>query len=543
VWESSLPNTLKSCGIEYTFLNEHAFLAAHSTHNELFYPRATEAFGKNITVFPLATRLQERLFALSPERLVKAIRRLASAEGDRVITLIIDGNCYTRQFVLSPKRKYKNWLKEFFGELQKHQKTIIPITPSDYLKTRPVRRKMFFPGSYSRSVYLATLPTARQPFPGSLVRRITTDGRVESNFKQVFTKYQDASLMYAKMMYTHLTVHQIRGDKSRKKSALQELWKGQCHYAYWHGAHLGIYNNPLRKEIYKSFISAEKYSRIKGSFLSSIITTDFDFDGENEFLYQSNEMNVYIHRRGGMVFELDYIPAFWNYLDTVTRISERYHRNGETASDPYPRKAFLEHFFSLDHRRPERPFPERMVEHNDCRNELYSLAELKRDQRQIALQTQVPIGLNGAVHAVEVRKQYYFKKNTVIVSYALRNPEREPVAFLFGSEINLSFISSGKEIVRVFDTSKKTAVELKAAHHERKSVRKLTLEDKHNNVSIELSSQSKYRLFNQALTSRALENGKLGEQFQSLMLLPYWEVELKPEEIWETTLELSLQKS
>ncbi len=64
------------------------------------------------------------------------------------------------------------------------------------------------------------------------------------HFRQFLTRYPEAGLMYAKMMYTHVLVNQVRGDRYKKRAAQNELWKGQCHHAYWHGARGGVYSNP-----------------------------------------------------------------------------------------------------------------------------------------------------------------------------------------------------------------------------------------------------------------------------------------------------------
>ena len=143
-----------------------------------------------------------------------------------------------------------------------------------------------------------------------------------------------------------------RGDKYKKKAAQNELWKGQCHHAYWHGCTDGIYENALRKAVYKSLIEAEKITRATEIFAPSILSVDYDMDSCLEYLYQGSELNAYIHSRGGALFELDFLPASWNYLDTMVNREE-----GNTAGEllyatwsqetptAYQRKAFIDHFF------------------------------------------------------------------------------------------------------------------------------------------------------------------------------------------------------
>lgn len=543
IWESSLPHILRSCGIEYTFLNEGAFRQAHCRAEDIYYPHITEELGKNIIVFPLATNLKELLFTKNPRDVISFLKKKASPDGDRVVSILIDGDCYTRQLVLSGRWRHQNWLKEFFARLQDNQDTILPIVPQEYLKSRLVTRRAFFPGTFSPAVYRATMPP-------SAYRRGVNGGKAGlkydgsgSNFKQVFTKYRESSLLYAKMMYTHLTVHQLRGDKSRKKSALEELWKGQCHYGYWHGRHLGIYDNALRKEIYRSFINAEKYTRLKGSFLSSIITSDFDFDGEPEHLYQSSEMNVYLHRQNGMAFEIDYLPVSWNYCDSMSRIREQYHRDGQYEEDVYPRKTFIEHFFRLKKAADARSLSDFIQELCPCPGAAYDLKEVKREQRQISFTYQGWLNCRRGKMPVTMEKQYIFKKNAVVVGFQICNNGEKKISFLFGTELNLSFISPLKENLRLFDASKKALVEIESARGERVNVKKVSIEDKVNAVTVELSAIRPCSLFSHALVTHARVNGKGKDQFQGICLLPYWELQLEPQETWEGAVELSFQKT
>ena len=68
---------------------------------------------------------------------------------------------------------------------------------------------------------------------------------------------------------------------------------------------------------YRSLIEAEKITRATEIFAPSIISVDYDMDNRIEYLYQGSELNAYIHTRGGALFELDFLPASWNYLDTM----------------------------------------------------------------------------------------------------------------------------------------------------------------------------------------------------------------------------------
>ena len=90
--------------------------------------------------------------------------------------------------------------------------------------------------------------------------------------------------------------------------------------------------------MYRSLIEAEKIIRATEIFAPSIIGVDFDADNVIEYLYQGSELNAYLHTRGGALFELDFLPASCNYLDTL---AQRDGGRSERASAPH---AFIDHF-------------------------------------------------------------------------------------------------------------------------------------------------------------------------------------------------------
>ena len=108
-----------------------------------------------------------------------------------------------------------------------------------YLKENPPGERLYVPSISSMEMMgWALAPDVRGKYLDA--RKSLTesgDGQflVGGQFRQFLIRYPEAWLMYAKMMNTHVLVNQVRGDKYKKKAAQNELWKGQCHHAYWHG--------------------------------------------------------------------------------------------------------------------------------------------------------------------------------------------------------------------------------------------------------------------------------------------------------------------
>jgi hypothetical protein len=246
------------------------------------------------------------------------------------------------------------------------------------------------------------------------------------------------------MMYINILTNQVRGDKYRKKAAKEELWKGQSHYAYWHGPTGGLYNTRLRHSAYAALIEAEKTTRERGIFKSAVTAVDFDMDGENEYLYHGPSYNAYVHTVGGALIELDYLTVNRNYLSSMARYPETYHpaATREQGYDPYPRHAFLDHV--LDPGVGVDAF-ERMTfrKKGGFPSTRYDVVEVSRDRFKVTLAARRPI--DGGGDALEIRKTYVFKRGSIDVAYRLVNLTPRTLDFAWGSEINLALGETGSQ--------------------------------------------------------------------------------------------------
>ena len=409
-WDPALAQVLNNCGMEYLFLDNTVFKAAGLGKDALYYSYLTEEQGKMINVFPIYRELNTFFIKHKPKEAIKFIKNRSDQTGERIICYFMDG-----ENLLHNNQKYNReckqlWLKKFLSLLKEYREWIKPVHPKYFLSKQNIYRKVYLP-YYSSSQVRKWFSPVPKRFICPLAKMFKPSYTIVKGFKQFFSRYPESNLMYSKMLNTHILVNQLRGDKYRKKASKEELWKAQCNFAYWPGKYMGIYSHALRKEVYKKLISAEKGTRIAGIFLTSIISTDFDMDGENEYIYQGTVINVYVHNKSGMVFELDYIPAYWNYLDTVARSRENYHRtedNGYTG-DWYMRKAFLDHFFS--NKSTIDDFDSmKYKELGNFINEKYSLQELDREKNIIVLQRDGSVKSAKREQIVRIIKKYWIKR-------------------------------------------------------------------------------------------------------------------------------------
>ena len=334
IWDNQMAYTLKSCGMEYTFMDEKRFMEAGIRPERLFHPVLTEEQGKSIQVFPNCRSLSNLMFNETPSEFISHIRELADTlDAGSVISLIMPGEAMGRENGGDVMSCDVAWLEEFFTLLEDNRDWIETVLPGRMLRQPLPLDKRYFPTS-SFADLMEWRKESYTPYPGEEAGKC--------NYRHFLTVYPESNLLYSKMMYTQILTNQVRGDKYRKKASKEELWKGQNHSPFWHGPSRGIYNIQLRHSAYRFLIEAEKTTREKGIFIPALMPMDFDLDGMQEYLYQGHSLNAYCHLKGGSLIELDYLPSSWNYLNTLCR-----HRDGTgngNKRDSYLRKAFHDHF-------------------------------------------------------------------------------------------------------------------------------------------------------------------------------------------------------
>ncbi|MEJ2662501.1 MAG: DUF1926 domain-containing protein [Spirochaetia bacterium] len=536
-WEQGLAQVLTNCGMEYLFLEDTIFKLAGLDSEDLYYSCLTEDQGKIINAIPICKELNTMAFHKKPREVIRYIKDRGDKHGNRVICFFEDGENWIKGDAEVNSRHKQEWLRKFLMLLRANRHYITPIHAKAYIGNLGRRKKIYLP-DYSSSLVQKWI-----------MNRGNTTGMFKSSYYQVrgfknfFSRYPESNLMYSKMLYTHILVNQVRGDKYRKKASREELWKAQCNFAYWPGKFLGIYSNPLRKEVYRNMIASEKGTRTAGIFLTSIIATDFDMDGENEYLYQGSVMNVYLHNRGGAVFELDYIPAYWNYLDTVARTRELYHipQDWRYCMDWYTRNAFLDHF--IDTKTTIDDFDGMLYnELGSFINYKYDLEELDREKNIVVFKRQGSVKTKRKQQAVLLRKKYCIKKNSIQVSYTITNMSEEALYTRFAVECNLSLVSHERKDVHFCVPRGKGLKRLDNTKSEILDIDKIAIQDRANGVSLSLHADKKFNLWCLPVETVYREKKAITKLYQFSCFLPAWDLSLDPGEEWSSDLVLSISK-
>jgi hypothetical protein len=546
VWEPGLARVLRNSGMEYTFLDDRHFHTAGVPEKECYQAYLTEDQGKTLAVLPLHITLQKMIPGNRPEELVMELHGAASPEKGRIAVIMLQGEelggCVEKGDIYSPK----GWLPAFFDLLEQNRQWLHPVSPRFAPRSLEPLGRLYFPCVSSAETMCGVLSVRRQKVFRELskkVRRQEAEAYLRGGFfRQFITKYPEISLLYSRLMYTHILVGQIRGDKYRKKAAQNELWKGQTGAVYWHGNRGGAYANHLRKAAYQAFIEAERVTRGAQMFVPSIIATDFDLDGEPEYLYQGKVLNAFVHRIGACLIELDYLPRRWNYLDTIARWPEPDHRFKYEGCDWYIRKGFLDHFFA-----PNTTLQkfDRMSFHElgDFLDQPFELEELKRDQRTLVLVRTGKVRVKRRSHSLTVRKRYRFKENGIEVTVGLVNDSGTALELWYGLEMNLALADRKENSAALVAQLEGGEKPIGTGPIELAAVNGVRIHDRANGVLLNLAAERLFLLWSLPVETVCYRGSERETIYQSSCLVASWPLSVQPGQEQEFKLTLDLRKS
>ncbi|MCL2231460.1 MAG: DUF1926 domain-containing protein [Treponema sp.] len=505
-WEQNLVGPLSSCGMNYTFLEDRQFSGAGAEPNEagLFFPCITEDQGKLITVFPIARSLGSQLRAAACAQTSGETGGVAKILG-ALLEKLPEGDFPLMVFPFgseasSPQEtaiSYESFLQDFSDADPRIEFT----TAFKVSKSIRHLKRVYFPGAWA-------YPNAGQ----------------ETHPRQFLADYPEAGGIYAKMIYVHTLINnQLRGDKTRKRTALEELWKSQDSSVFSLGtaASPGLFHAPVRKAAYRSLLEAEKITREKGKFAPSLSVFDFDLDGEGEYIFQDDKLNCCVKSRGAGIFELDYLPAAWNYLDTLSL------QRGER------RRAFVDWLApagTLADDAGPRGIPSGVF----CGSQEYDVSETDRVRRRLGFR--LPPRAGALLGEIEIEKTWYMKKNSIALEYVLKNSETRHVSFVFCPQMDFSFAGEGEAFLRVL--AQREGGKEGAAFDDAvtiKSTKALEFQDLKNETLITLEASRSFdaRIFH-------VRAGSFREEYQSTCIMPFFSVSLEGEKSWKMTVSLRI---
>lgn len=403
-WDASLPLIFRNSGFEYSFLPANKLKEAGMLGDGLYMPLVTEDQRKLLYIFPVFDLDEE--FEL-PMPFESALERLMASTPDcRLYTMMIDSHSVPGMWEAFGLESPDVMFEKTFAWFQKNCLDIETTTAQSYAKSLRAGQ-LFYLSSCASSRLCACV---EKPDEAAVHHGMPPVAR------QLILQNPSSKRLYDKMYYVHTLMTLLKGDKARKKSAQEDLWKAQNGDAYWEGCLGGIRRPEVRMNAYRSLIEAEKTTRVHGSFAPGIILDDIDCDGEREIIYQASDMNCYIHCRGAAVFELDSFKSKQNYCCSYSP--------GKAAST----NSFIDRIFEFG------SFEKELL---NLGSQVYSVNDRDRNIERVVFGKEFPLRSGSSLHSLALKKSFIFQKHCVSVDVELTNRSQNGVSLRFVSEINL----------------------------------------------------------------------------------------------------------
>ncbi len=515
-WQPNFITTLNSCDLSYVVIFDPDEKNRHKRSQGWYEPFTMIDVGRGITIVPASGRISSMIPSRRPDEVASEISEAVQVTESEQLSLMVSADDLITGFMLSDIGSMIEYVDDLFALLGQYDFKSSLL--SDIVQTSSLRLDYLSAGWHH---------PMRFNIPGS-------------DAHDMLKRYPEGFHSYCKMYYLQRLINGIKKDKSRKKSADAEVLKAQSSSYFWCGTGGGIYRNNLRKEQHRNLIEAEKMTREKGVFTTSLNSYDLDFDGMDEYIYRGKNITVMIDRRGGSLREIDYLVTSWNYQDTFSGSSQ----DGCMVSPPiYPPQIAQNSFNDLFFTEPTDHIADK-YRSEVCRNlelECYDLLQYSKDAKVIAFSRDEDFELSGRRMQISLEKRYQFQTNSIELLYTITNRGDEPISFYFCSEINLSFGYDGIEFIEMASIDSSQAKPMSVGES-LPNVRYLKIHDINNNTHIGIYAKQRFYVMN--ATYSTVINTTYGEEeiYQHSVYRPFWKIELAPGEQWNNTVGLRIEK-
>jgi alpha-amylase len=304
----------------------------------------------------------------------------------------------------------------------------------------------------------------------------------------------------------------------------------------------------------------------------AIETGDFDRDGSDEVMLNSELMNLFLDPAdGGRLTELDWKPRSFNLTNTLTRRREVYHEKilqmvKDKASghaeggaktihervavkeeglqyhllyDWYTRGSLLDHFLGSGvdlaaFMRSE------YYEAGDFILGAYSVKSKKTGAGAI-----VTLERDGVVEGlpVRLRKELSLRSGSgeFVVTYSIANRSSEELNTSFGSEFNISLLA-GNAHDRYYDIAGHSLDKRNLASlGETNNVSQVSLVDEWLRLRLTLAFSRPAILWRAPVETVSQSEAGFERVYQSSMVMPIWRISLLPGHTWETEIRAKIE--
>jgi hypothetical protein len=510
VWEPHMPEILADAGIEYVPIDDYHFTLTGMDEKDLTGYYLSEEKGKTVGVFPGSEKLRYYIPFRTVNDTISYFREVADRGGERLLTMADDGE----KFGIWPKTHkhcYEDgWLESFFAALDENSDWIETTTFSSYYDRNRPAGMAYLPAASYREMGEWTLPAAAGLQYERVYEEVRRSAGEQANqlirggiWRSFLVKYPEANHIHKRMSLisgrVHAAVRRLKAGAagSAKRGGqidglLDNLWKGQCNDAYWHGIFGGLYLPHLRSSLYRHLLRAEFQTSQVLKDGPVVEEGDFDCDGWGDIMVGTPKRSLVISERGGCITELSLAGPCVNILDTLTRRPEAYHAKiskatgqGDEATrtihdqlsvreagladaivyDGYRRTSLLDHFLP-SHTKVEDMARQRQEELGDFIGNRYAMEYGRRGKDVIIALSRKGIAGSWAASVEKTIRLGW--KGGLHVDYSIGGT----FSGLFAVEANISLLGSPHAVIRVGE--KEESIRSTAAHS---GVRSFDLED------------------------------------------------------------------
>lgn len=412
IWDPSLISTFQSCGMEYLILDSSLIPL-----NKLsFLPLIVSEQGRSLKVISSYKNLLP-CKTESPESYVKRLSDLDKTSENQIAVLPYKFSEFV-EFIKSDTGKYLVSLLE-----KKDDSSLVFTLPSLFLKNA---------SDFVRSYIPAGMNLEASQWVKKAFCKSENKNRCPLTIQDYLNTYTDNKKLCDRMMFISMLISQCHGgDKVRKHSASDKLWKAQSGFNF---INLPSGSPALafkRQAAYKCLNEAETLIRQckNQNFSESFTSYDYNTDGLNEYLFQMENLNAVINRRGGIVEELDSIVSFYNYAACPSRIEAF-----DGCKDFYNRGLFVEHL--LDESNFENYLKEKKTSSQVFSQTLFT--EKKLDTKRFYLLLEGKGNYSNLKLPVSLRKSFTVTSSGFMVQYILKNESPLLLKGIFVSELNFA---------------------------------------------------------------------------------------------------------
>jgi alpha-amylase/alpha-mannosidase (GH57 family) len=317
VFNTTIPETLKKSGIEYTLVDDTHLLTSGIKESESNSCFTTEYNGKKIYIFTINHNLRYLIPYKEPYRTVEYINGF----DDGIFVMADDGE----KFGLWPESYrlvYENkWLLNFFETIKNSGIEMSRLC--DCIDEKP-KKLVYIPNtSYfelSQWALEAEEQNSIENFRENTSQELKKFVR-GGFFENFFTKYRQSNLMHKRTFYVSSLV-----EDSYDPEAENYLHMAECNCGWWHGVFGGVYLPHIRMAVYENLLKAQDIIFKKKKKGIDIKNMDIDFDGQDDILIESkNNFFIVSPSYGGSLTEFSSKNKYVNLSAVMDRKKEAYH--------------------------------------------------------------------------------------------------------------------------------------------------------------------------------------------------------------------------